>query len=115
MTSTSTVARLTLNRYCSDLLARSLYNFFMGRFERRKIYPLGPCLTELRALAKSNNPNRYILVERHVVQYLRAHPFNLAHALEQLRRAIHHEEVEGQGEYWSIVKEYVRSLLHRMT
>jgi hypothetical protein len=30
-------------------------------------------------------------------------------------RAINHEEVEGrEDEYWSIVKEYVRSLLHRM-
>ena len=78
------------------------------------MYRLGPCLTALRLLAKSDNSNRYLLVERHIDKYLRTHPFSLAHALEQLRRAIHHEEVEGQGEYWSIVKEYVGSL-HRMT
>ena len=92
---------------------RFLYNHFMGRFERT-VYPLGPCLTALRVLSKSNNSNRYILVERHIDEYLRTHPFSLAHALERLRRAIDHEEVEGHGDYWGIVKEYVRSL-HRMT
>ena len=87
----------------------------MGRFERTEMYRLGPCLTALRVLAKSNNSNRQILVERHIDEYLRTHPFSLAHALEQLCRAINHEEVEGrEDEYWSIVKEYVRSLLHRM-
>ena len=86
----------------------------MGRFERTNMYRLGPCLTALRVLAKSNNSSRYVLVERLIDEYLRTHPFSLAYALEQLRRAIHHEEVEGHGEYWSIVNEYVRSL-HRMT
>ena len=60
--------------------------------------------------------HRFVLVERHIDEYLRTDPFSLAHALERLRRAIHYEEAEGrEGEDWSIAKEYVRSLLHRMT
>ena len=82
----------------------------------RKCLGLGPCLAALRDLAKSNDPHRHILIERHIDEYLRTDPFSLAHALERLRRAIHYEEVEGrEGEDWSIAKEYVRSLLHRMT
>jgi hypothetical protein len=77
---------------------------------------LGPCLAALRVLAKSNDPHRFVLVERHIDEYLRTDPFSLAHALERLRRTIHYEEVEGrEGEDWSVAKEYVRSLLHRMT
>jgi len=54
--------------------------------------------------------------ERHIDEYLKADPFSLAHALERLRRAIHYEELERRdGEDWSIAKEYVRSLLRRMT
>jgi hypothetical protein len=76
---------------------------------------LGPCLAALRDLAKSNDPHRHILIERHIDEYLRTDPFSLAHALERLRRAVHYEEVEGRGgEDWSIASDYVRSLLHRM-
>jgi hypothetical protein len=56
------------------------------------------------------------LVERQIDEYLRNDPFSLAHALERLRRAIHYEELERrEGEDWSVAKEYVRSLLRRMT
>jgi hypothetical protein len=66
--------------------------------------------------ANSNDPYRHILIERHIDEYLRTDPFSLAHALERLRRAVHYEEAERrEGEDWSIAKEYVRSLLHRMT
>ena len=38
------------------------------------------------------------------------------HALEQLGKAIRDEHAERrEGENWSIAKEYVRSVLHRMT
>jgi hypothetical protein len=37
------------------------------------------------------------LIERHIDDYLRTDPFSLAHALERLRRAIHHEELERRG------------------
>jgi hypothetical protein len=80
------------------------------------MHGLGQCLAALRGLAKSSDPHRFVLVERHIDEYLRTDPFSLSHALERLRRAIHYEEAEGrEGEDWSIAKEYVRSLLHRMT
>ena len=79
------------------------------------MHRLGPCLTSSRVLAGSKGRHRHVLVERHIDQYLRADPIGLAHALE-LRRAIHHEEVERrEGEDWSVAKEYVRSLLRKMT
>jgi hypothetical protein len=85
------------------------------RIAGTKMHGLGQCLAALRVLAKSSDPHRFVLVERHIDEYLRTDPFSLAHALERLRRAIRHEEVElREGEYWGIVKEYVRSLLHRM-
>ena len=77
---------------------------------------LGPCLAALRALAKSTGPHRHVLIERQIDEYLRNDPFSLAHALERLRRAIHYEELERrEGEDWSMAKDYVRSLLRRMT
>ena len=77
---------------------------------------LGPCLAALRTLAKSKDPHRHIFVERHIDDYLRTDPFSFAHALERLRRAIRYEELERrEGEDWSVAKNYVRLLLHRMT
>jgi hypothetical protein len=77
---------------------------------------LGLCLVALSDLAKSNDPHRSVVVERHIDEYLRTDPFSPAHALERLRRAIHYEEVEGrEGEDWSIARNYVRLLLSRMT
>jgi hypothetical protein len=56
------------------------------------------------------------LVEKYIDEYLRTDPFSLAHALERLRRAIHYEELEKRdGEDWSVAKNYVRLLMHRMT
>jgi hypothetical protein len=56
------------------------------------------------------------LVERLIDQYLRSAPFSLAYELERLRSTIHYEALERrEGEDWSDAKEYVRSLLHRMT
>jgi hypothetical protein len=73
-------------------------------------------LAALRTLAKSKDPHRHIFVERHIDDYLRTDPFSLAHALERLRRAIRYEELERrEGEDWSVAKNYVRLLLHRMT
>ena len=86
------------------------------RLTRTNVPRLGPCLAALRALAKSRVPHRSVLVEGHIDEYLRTDPFSLAHALERLRRAIHYEELEKrEGEDWSIAKDYVRSLLRRMT
>ena len=85
------------------------------RLTRTNVPRLGPCLAALRVLAKSNDPHRSVSVERHIDEYLRNDPFSLAHALERLRRAIHYEELERrEGEDWSVARDYVRSLLHRM-
>jgi hypothetical protein len=67
----------------------------------------------LRVLAKTNGPDRSVLIERHIDEYLKATPFSLAHELERLRKAIHNEEAQHrEGEDWSAAKEYVRLLLH---
>ena len=85
------------------------------RLTRNEIHRLGPCLIALRVLAKSKGPHRNVLIERHVDDYSRTDPFSLAHALARLRRAIHYEELERrEGEDWSVAKNYVRLLLHRM-
>jgi hypothetical protein len=73
------------------------------------------CIAALRVLARSNDPNRAVLVARYIDAYLKTETVSLTRALERLRRAIHYEEVERrEDENWSIAKEYVRSLLHRV-
>ena len=70
----------------------------------------------LRVLARRSDPNRVVLIERNIKAYLKTEIGGKERALERLRRAIHNEEAERrQGEDWSLTKEYVRSLLHRMT
>ena len=64
----------------------------------------------LRNLARSDAPDRAKLVEKNVDLYLEEGARN--RALEDLRSAIHNEESERrEGEDWSIVGEYVHSLL----
>jgi hypothetical protein len=85
------------------------------RLTNNEMHRLGPCLTVLRLLAQSKGLRRDILIERNIDEYLRTDPFSLAHALERLRRAIHYEELaRREGEDWSVAKNYVRLLLHRM-
>jgi hypothetical protein len=86
------------------------------RLTRNEMHRLGPCLTALRDLAKSKGLQRDVLIENCIDEYLRTDPFSLAHALERLRRAIHYEDLErSKGEDWSVARNYVRLLLHRMT
>jgi hypothetical protein len=94
-----------------------IYNAAMGqrRLTNNEIYRLRPCLTALRDLAKSKSPHRDVLTEKYINEYLRTERFSLARALERIRRAIHYEEFEKRGgEDWSVAKNYVRLLLHRM-
>jgi hypothetical protein len=87
-----------------------------GRIARTEMHRLGPCAVALRNLSKSSDPHRSVLIEKHIDEYLKADPFSLAHALERLRRAIQYEQLKSrEGEDWSIAKDYVRSLLSRMT
>ena len=77
---------------------------------------LRACLAALRVLAKSNDPNRAVLVERYIDEYLKGAPFSLTYELERLRQAIRYEDAQRrEGEDWSSAKGYVRSLLRRMT
>jgi len=86
------------------------------RATNNEIQRRGPWLTALRVLAQSKDLRRDILIERNIDEYLKADTFTLAHALKRLRRAIHYEELAGRkGEDWSVAKNYVRLLLHRMT
>jgi hypothetical protein len=74
------------------------------------------CLAGLRVLAKSTDLGRAVLVERLIDQYLQTAPFSHAYELERLRSAIYIEAVQRrEGEDWSDAREYVRSLLRRMT
>jgi hypothetical protein len=70
----------------------------------------------LRVLAKTHDPNRVVLIERNIDNYLKTESGGKERSLERLRVAVHNEEAERrEGEDWSVAKEYVRSLLRRMT
>jgi plasmid stabilization system protein ParE len=65
----------------------------------------------LRVLARTNEPNRAVLIERNIEDYLKTAGSEKP-SLQRLRDAIHREEAERrQGEDWSIAKDYVRSRL----
>ena len=88
----------------------------MGTFARAGMRRLGPCLAALRVLASSKASHRYRLIELEIDAYLNNDPLSLARGLERLRVAIHKEEAERrEGEDWSVARDYVRSLLHKMT
>ena len=70
------------------------------------------CVEVLRILARTNDPNRVLLIEDAVRKYLGT---DVASSLERLRKAIDREEAENrQGEDWTLSKKYVRSLLQRL-
>jgi hypothetical protein len=58
-----------------------------------------------------------MLIERNIDNYLKTESGGRERGLERLRVAIHNEEAERrrEGEDWSLARDYVRSLLHRMT
>jgi len=88
----------------------------MGTFAQAGMRRLRPCLAALRVLASSKAPLRHRLIELEIDEYLKNDPVSLARGLQRLRVAIHNEEAERrEGEDWSVAREYVRSLLHRMT
>ena len=76
-----------------------------------KDYLLRLRIEALRVLARANEPNRAVLIERNIEDYLKTSGNERA-SLERLRDAIEREEGERrQDEDWSIAKDYVRSLL----
>jgi hypothetical protein len=69
----------------------------------------------LRVLARLNDLNQVILVERNIDEFLQTNADQLAHALERLSNAIRAEERANRSrEDWSIARDYARRLLHRM-
>ena len=79
--------------------------------------PLKECMDALRVLAKPNDTDRVVLVEININDFLKkAESDQSGRWLERLRRAIHAEEMANRrAEDWSIAKDHVRSLLHRMS
>ena len=78
--------------------------------------PLRTYIDALRVLAKTRDPNRVVSIQRNIDRYMQIETGGKERGLERLRVAIHNEEAEGrEGEDWSVAKEYVRSLLRRMT
>ena len=69
-------------------------------------------IEELRVLARTNEANRGVLIERNIEEYLNAEPGGERLALERLRDAIDREEAKKrEGEDWSIAKHFVSSWL----
>ena len=69
-------------------------------------------IEELRVLARTNELNRGVLIEKNIEEYLNAELGSERPALERLRDAIGDEEAEKrEGEDWSIAKHFVRSWL----
>jgi hypothetical protein len=76
---------------------------------------LRPFVEALRGLTQTNDPNRVVLIERTVREYLKTEPETLRLSLERLCDAIDREEAKKRrGEDWSIARDYVRSQLRRL-
>jgi len=76
---------------------------------------LRPFIEALRVLAQTNEPNRVVLIENAINEYLKAEPGNVRISLERLCDAIDREEDEKRRrEDWSIASDYVRSRLRRL-
>jgi hypothetical protein len=90
----------------------TINNAVRGGNHERQALPDDCC----RDLAKSNDPHRYILIERHIDEYLKADPSVLPTRLSDFAKLSTTKRLERRdGEDWSIARRYVRSLLSRMT
>ena len=69
----------------------------------------------LRVLAQANDPNRVVLIENAINEYLKGELGTVGPSLERLCDAIDREDAEKRrGENWSIARDYVRSRLRRL-
>jgi hypothetical protein len=69
----------------------------------------------LRVLARANEPNRAVLIENAINEYLNDKAGIVGPSLERLCDAIDREEAaKRRGEDWNIAKDYVRSRLRRL-
>jgi hypothetical protein len=69
----------------------------------------------LRVMARANDPNRAVLIENAINEYLKGELGTVGLSLERLCDAIDREEAENRrSEDWSIAKDYVRSRLQKL-
>jgi hypothetical protein len=69
----------------------------------------------LRVIAQANDPNRAVLIENAINEYIKGELGTVGLSLERLCDAIDREEAEKRrGEDWSIARDYVRSRLRRL-
>jgi DNA integrity scanning protein DisA with diadenylate cyclase activity len=69
----------------------------------------------LRVLARTNEPNRVVLIQKAINEYLNDKAGIVRLSLERLCNDIDREEAEKRrSEDWSIAKDYVRSRLRRL-
>ncbi len=69
----------------------------------------------LRLLARTNEPNRVVLIEKTINEYLNDKAGIVRLSLERLCSAIDREEAERRPiEDWSLAKDYVHSRLRRL-
>jgi len=69
----------------------------------------------LRVLARTNEPNRVVLIQKAINEYLNDKAGIVRLSLERLSNAIDREEAEKRSiEDWSIARDYVRSRLRRL-
>jgi ribbon-helix-helix CopG family protein len=77
--------------------------------------PLQQLVETLRVLARTNEPNRVVLIEEAINEYLNDKAGIVRLSLERLCNVIDREEGEKRPtEDWSIAKDYVRSRLRRL-
>ena len=80
-----------------------------------KDYFLRLRIEALRVLAQSHHPNRVVLIEKAINEYLNDKAGIARLSLERLCDAIDREETEKRrGEDWSIMRDYVHSRLRRL-
>ena len=69
----------------------------------------------LRVLSRADEPNRVVLIEKAIDQYLNDKAGIVRLSLERLSNAIDREEAEKRPiEDWSIARDYVHSRLRRL-
>ena len=77
--------------------------------------PLQQLVETLRVLARTHEPNRVVLIEKAINEFLNDKAGIARLSLERLCNAIDREEAEKRPiEDWSIAKDYARSRLRRL-
>jgi hypothetical protein len=80
-----------------------------------EVDPLQQLVVTWRVLARTNEPNRVVLIEKAVNEYLNDKAGIVRLSLQRLCDAIDREEAEKRrGEDWSIARDYVHSRLRRL-